>query len=204
MNYYHSIDTVPIWNFSKWQSNEDVRYFLKVEDYEELPEITDKEATQLTSTAIEIYFEANEFELKMSTRNNYVFTLTKRLALVTAEHDIINNILQLLELTGPEPESEKLLNQVGYSIREGKDFYDEIKRIFNQNQNKKVKINELRSELEALTKKTGESESIESIQIALEKHNNRAIDLHTTTLKKWLILKNNLIKDIEKQQLKKK
>nr|MDA3799792.1 hypothetical protein [Kiritimatiellia bacterium] len=92
----------------------------------------------------------------------------------------------------------------GYSIREGKVIGSEQNRIFNQNQNKKVRITEIENELDAITKVTGKEESIESIQIALEKHNNREINLKTTTLKKWIILKNNLIKEIDKQQLKKK
>lgn len=201
MKHYSDIDTIPIWNYNKWLETEDPRYLLILDYYDELPGISDKFSHILTQKAVDIYFEANEIEMKLSTRNSYVFDLTKKLVKIEFEHNIVNNILQLLDLIGPD--DQYLLKDYGYSIREGKEFKEELKRIFNQNQNKKVKIKELKAEIEAINKKTGESESIESVQVALEKHNNREINLRTTTLKKWIILKNNLIKEVEKQQLKK-
>lgn len=201
MKHYSDIDTIPIWNYNKWLETEDPRYFLILDYYDQLPDISDKFSHKLTEKAMDIYFEANELEMKLSNRNSYIFDLTKKLVRIEFEHNIINNILQLLDLTGQE--NAHLLKDYGYSIREGKEFTDELKRIFNQNQNKKVKIKELKAEIEAMNKQDGETQSIESIQVAIEKHNNREINLRTTTLKKWIILKNNLIKDIEKQQLKK-
>lgn len=201
MKYYSDIDTIPIWNYNKWLQTENPRYFLILDYYDQLPDISDKLSHALTQKAVDIYFEANELEMKLSKRNSYVFDLTKKLVKIEFEHNIVNNILQLLDLTGPE--NAHFLKDYGYSIRDGKEFKEELKRIFNQNQNKKVKIKELKAEIEAINNKAGESDSIESVQVAIEKHNNREINLRTTTLKKWIILKNNLIKDIEKQQLKK-
>lgn len=201
MKYYSDIDTIPIWNYNKWLQTENPRYFLILDYYDQLPDISDKLSHALTQKAVDIYFEANELEMKLSKRNSYVFDLTKKLVKIEFEHNIVNNILQLLDLTGPE--NVHFLKDYGYSIRDGKEFKEELKRIFNQNQNKKVKIKELKAEIEAINNKAGESDSIESVQVAIEKHNNREINLRTTTLKKWIILKNNLIKDIEKQQLKK-
>jgi hypothetical protein len=204
MKHYKTIDTIPIWNFDKWRKTDDGRYILKLEGDEELPDISDKQSHELTVAAMEIYFEANELEVTMSSRNTYVFDMTRKLAVLQSNYDITKSILKLLELTGRDAEAEALLKNSGYSIREGKVIGSEQNRIFNQNQNKKVRITEIENELDAITKVTGKEESIESIQISLEKYNNREINLKTTSLKKWIILKNNLIKEIEKQQLKKK
>jgi DNA repair ATPase RecN len=203
MKYYKSIDTIPVWNYDKWLQTEDPRFLLKLPDYEELPEISDKIKTELHAAATEIHYQASEFELEKSKRNNIIFDLTKRLTNLECDYNLTNNILQLLELSGRDKQTEQLLQNAGYTLRDGKDFESELKRIYNQNQNKKSKINELRGELDAMTKNTGDPQSIESIQIALERHNNMSIDLHSTTLKKWIILKNDLMKEIERQQMKK-
>lgn len=203
MKHYKSIDTIPIWNYDKWLQTDDPRFLLKLSDYEDLPEVSTEYKSELQNAATEIHYQASEFELKKSKRNNIIFDLTKRLTNLECDYNLTNNILQLLELSGRDNQVEQLLQNAGYTIRDGKDFESELKRIYNQNQNKKSKINELRGELEAMTKNTGESQSIESIQIALERHNNMSIDLHSTTLKKWIILKNDLMKEIERQQMKK-
>jgi len=38
MRYYKTIDTIPIWNLEKINETLDIRYLLKLDDYDELPE----------------------------------------------------------------------------------------------------------------------------------------------------------------------
>ena len=203
MKFYRSIDTLPIWNYDKWLNSEDARYLLKVEDYDQLPEVNKKTLSEIENTAIDIYYQASEFELGTSKRNELIFNLTKKLTNLEFQYNHVNNLITLLSLAGPEPGILKLLSDAGYSIREGKDFEPELKRIFNQNKNKVAKINEVKAELESMTREgSGKTQSIEDVQVSIERHNNRDIDLRKTTVKKWLILKNNLYREIEKQQLK--
>jgi len=205
MKFYRSIDTLPIWNYDKWLNSDDARYLLKIDDYDQLPEVNKKTLSEIDNTAIDIYYQASEFELETSKRNELIFNLTKKLTNLEFQYNHVNNLITLLSLAGPEPEILKLLSDAGYSIREGKDFEPELKRIFNQNKNKVAKINEVKAELESMTREgSGKTQSIEDVQVAIERHNNRDIDLRKTTVKKWLILKNNLYKEIEKQQLKAK
>jgi len=205
MKFYRSIDTLPIWNYDKWLNSEDARYLLKVEDYDQLPEVNKKTLSEIENTAIDIYYQASEFELGTSKRNELIFNLTKKFTNLEFQYNHVNNLITLLSLAGPEPEILKLLSDAGYSIREGKDFEPELKRIFNQNKNKVAKINEVKAELESMTREgSGKTQIIEDVQVAIERHNNRDIDMRKTTVKKWLILKNNLYREIEKQQLKAK
>src|SRR6056297_546611 len=205
MKFYRSIDTLPIWNYDKWLNSDDARYLLKIEDYDQLPEVNKKTLSDIENTAIDIYYQASEFELGTSKRNELIFNLTKKLTNLEFQYNHVNNLITLLSLAGPEPEIFKLLSDAGYSIREGKDFEPELKRIFNQKKNKVAKINEVKAELESMTREgSGKTQSIEDVQVAIERHNNRDIDLRKTTVKKWLILKNNLYREIEKQQLKAK
>lgn len=47
MKYYNTIDTLPIFNFSKINETEDLRYLVIQSDYFELPKITEKETEEL-------------------------------------------------------------------------------------------------------------------------------------------------------------
>ena len=47
MKYYNTIDTLPIFNYSKISEFEDLRYLIIQPDYFELPKITEKETAEL-------------------------------------------------------------------------------------------------------------------------------------------------------------
>jgi hypothetical protein len=47
MKYYNTIDTLPIFNFSKINETEDLRYLVIQSDYFELPKITEKDSKEL-------------------------------------------------------------------------------------------------------------------------------------------------------------
>ena len=120
-----------------------------------------------------------------------------------AEQNQVNNIIKFLSVFGRNKDMECRLNALGYTIRAGKDFEEELKRIFNQNKNKSIKINELKAEINAIAGiNAGDKTPIEQIQIAVEKYNKRDIDLKNISIRKWITLKNDLAVAAERQHSK--
>ena len=202
IRYFKTIDTVPAWNYFKAKEQQDTRFLLKLEDYEDLPEVNALEQKILDDTFEQLTIDIADFELKLSRKTFNLFQLTLRAAKLEAEMEQVNNILRLLHISGHDNENEKLLKKYGYSIRSNKSFEDELKRIFNQNKNKNIRIKELHAEIDAIAGKTTDETPIERVQIAIEKYNNRDIDIRSISLKKWLTLKNDLAIAIERQQAK--
>lgn len=60
MRYYNSRDTVILWNYEKFQKENDIRYLLILDDYNDLPEINDKNLEKLTQASKNIIYQAED------------------------------------------------------------------------------------------------------------------------------------------------
>lgn len=200
---YKTIDTCPAWNYYKAAENGDNRFLLELNNYDELPDVDARTLMELGLAFDKLSLDIADFELRLSRRSYNLFQLTLRATKLEAEQNQVNNIIKFLSVFGRNKDMECRLNALGYTIRAGKDFEEELKRIFNQNKNKSIKINELKAEINAIAGiNAGDKTPIEQIQIAVEKYNKRDIDLKNISIRKWITLKNDLAVAAERQHSK--
>jgi hypothetical protein len=202
--HWLSIDFIPAWNFLTAKQSGDVRYLIKNIDYERLPEILEIQRKTLENVFTFLDYQVAQFSIDTSRRNQIIFDLNKKIASMEADYNQVKNIVEYLLLAGPDEEFYPALKEGGFVIDMNLPFWNELERIKASNENKRIKINEQKAELKALTGSNTESNTneTEEVLIALEKHNKKDIDLKAITMRKWLTLKNDLSKAIEKQQLK--
>ena len=201
---WRTIDFIPAWNYLQFDSTDDIRFLLKGLDYENMPELFEVQRLRLEIVGDSLRFAAAQFELENNRRNQIVFDLKKRISLMEAEYDEVLNICNYMKVAGYDPEFDATLQLYKYQIFPERDLKAQLTRIEASNENRKIKINEQLAEYAAMTKQSGkEPNSLESVQIMIERNNKLEIDLKKITMKKWLTLKQQYIKEIETANNKK-
>jgi hypothetical protein len=84
MKKYNSIDTLPIFNFSKVSEEKDLRYLLVLEDYFELPKVSDKEYKDLFDVWERINDDIIDFN-GVSDEYKSIMRMRKSIALLKVE-----------------------------------------------------------------------------------------------------------------------
>lgn len=176
-NYYRSIDFLPLFNFFKTIESEDLRYLLKIDDYELMPEVDLKE---LGEAWININ---NEYEQTEDSNSTIIqFTTAKSIHNMELEYLMLWNIYNLMSIAPDHEETKEVLNYANLNMT--------VKQI-----EKKLKALKNRISLKRIDIKKDESiVKPDYFQIIdkIEDVKGRAIDLNKTTVRQYIAIKKNL------------
>ena len=203
MNYYKTIEFCPAINFLKHDDTGDVRFLLKDIDFERLPNISQELTGELREVGKEMAIECVNVELSEVGKNQVIYSTKKSIAEKQIAYHQVINICNYINTFGIDEFSKQELARYGYSIVDNCDIYERRRQIIASNENKRLFIAEEETELKTVAGE-GEKTNYQKIALLIEKHLNRDIDLHKISMQKFILLKIDTIKAIEKWQQNKK
>src|SRR6056297_3173200 len=170
--YYTTIDFLPLFNFFKILETNDLRYLLKLKDYETLPNIhfeLNKEWNDIQS----------QYEQADNSNNSIItFTQSKSLQKLHNEYLVLWNLNNLLLIAPEHEKTKEMLNYVG---------------IKSNKVEKKLKV--LRNKIEIKNKdfeKPHKKIDFMKIIDEIEDIKGREIDIYKTTVRKYIAIKQNI------------
>ena len=204
MNYYKTIEFCPAINFLKYSELGAVNYLLKDVDFENLPDIDEKLCNELVKVGREMEMAVVDLELSEVGKNQVIYSTKKSIAEKQIAYHQVINICNYINTFGVDDFSNNELRRYGYQIPCGcEDVPGHIRKIIANNENKRLFIAEEETELKTVAGE-GEKTNYQKLALLIEKHLNRDIDLHKISMQKFIFLKIDTIKAIEKWQQNKK
>ena len=203
MNYYRTIEFCPAINFLKYSQVGTVQYLLKGVDFENLPDIDEKLYDELIAVGREMEMAVVDLELSEVGKNQVIYSTKKSIAEKQIAYHQVINICNYINAFGVDDFSKQELKLYGYNIADGCDIYERLRQIIASNENKRLFIAEEETELKTVAGE-GEKTNYQKVALLIEKHLNRDIDLHKISMQKFILLKIDTIKAIEKWQQNKK
>ena len=203
MNYYKTIEFCPAINFLKYDDTGDVRFLLKDIDFERLPDIAQELTGELVEVGKDMAIECVNVELSEVGKNQVIYSTKKSIAEKQIAYHQVINICNYINTFGVDDFSKQELKLYGYKIADGCDIYERLRQIIASNENKRLFIAEEETELKTVAG-DGEKTNYQKIALLIEKHLNRDIDLHKISMQKFILLKIDTIKAIEKWHQNKK
>ena len=203
MNYYKTIEFCPAINFLKHDDTGDVRFLLKDIDFERLPNISQELTGELREVGKEMAIECVNVELSEVGKNQVIYSTKKSIAEKQIAYHQVINICNYINTFGIDEFSKQELARYGYSIVDNCDIYERLRQIIASNENKRLFIAEEETELKTVAGE-GEKTNYQKIALLVEKHLSRDIDLHKISMQKFILLKIDTIKAIEKWHQNKK
>ena len=203
MNYYKTIEFCPAINFLKYSEFGTVQYLLKDVDFENLPDIDEKLCNELVKVGREMEMAVVDLELSEVGKNQVIYSTKKSIAEKQIAYHQVINICNYINTFGVDDFSKEQIKLYGYNIADGCDIYERIRQIIASNENKRLFIAEEETELKTVAGE-GEKTNYQKLALLIEKHLNRDIDLHKISMQKFIFLKIDTIKAIEKWQQNKK
>ena len=203
MTYYKSIEFCPAINFLKYDDTGDVRFLLKDIDFERLPNIAHELTGELGEVGKEMAIACVNVELSEVGKNQVIYSTKKSIAEKQIAYHQVINICNYINTFGVDEFSKEQINLYGYSIADNCDIYERLRQIIASNENKRLFIAEEETELKTVAGE-GEKTNYQKVALLIEKHLNRDIDLHKISMQKFILLKIDTIKAIEKWQQNKK
>ena len=203
MNYYKSIEFCPAINFLKYDDTGDVRFLLKDIDFERLPNISQELTGELREVGKEMAIECVNVELSEVGKNQVIYSTKKSIAEKQIAYHQVINICNYINTFGVDDFSKQELKRYGYNIADDCDTYARLRQIIATNENKRLFIAEEEAELKTVAGEGGKTE-YQKVALLIEKHLNRDIDLHKISMQKFILLKIDTIKAIEKWHQNKK
>ena len=199
MTYYKSIEFCPAINFLKYDDTGDVRFLLKDIDFERLPDIAHELTGELGEVGKEMAIECVNVELSEVGKNQVIYSTKKSIAEKQIAYHQVINICNYINTFGVDEFSKEWLKQYGYNIADDCDISERLRQIIATNENKRLFIAEEETELKTVAGE-GEKTNYQKVALLIEKHLNRDIDLHKISMQKFILLKIDTIKAIEKWQ----
>ena len=203
MNYYKTIEFCPAINFLKYSQVGTVQYLLKDIDFENLPDIDEKFYDELVAVGRDMEMAVVDLELSEVGKNQVIYSTKKSIAEKQITYHQVINICNYINTFGVDDFSKEQLNLYGYNIADDCDIYERLRQIIASNENKRLFIAEEETELKTVAGEGGKTE-YQKVALLIEKHLNRDIDLHKISMQKFILLKIDTIKAIEKWQQNKK
>ena len=203
MNYYKTIEFCPAINFLKYSEFGTVQYLLKDIDFENLPDIDEKLCNELVKVGREMEMAVVDLELSEVGKNQVIYSTKKSIAEKQIAYHQVINICNYINTFGVDDFSKGELKRYGYNIADDCDIYERLRQIIASNENKRLFIAEEETELKTVAGE-GEKTNYQKIALLIEKHLNRDIDLHKISMQKFILLKIDTIKAIEKWHQNKK
>ena len=204
MNYYRTIEFCPAINFLKYSQVGTVQYLLKGVDFENLPDIDEKLYDELIAVGRDMEMAVVDLELSEVGKNQVIYSTKKSIAEKQIAYHQVINICNYINTFGVDDFSNNELRRYGYQIPCGcEDVPSVLRKIIASNENKRLFIAEEETELKTVAGEGAKTE-YQKIALLVEKHLNRDIDLHKISMQKFMLLKIDTIKAIEKWQQNKK
>ena len=185
-NYYKIIDTG------------DLRYLLRLDNYEHLPDV---DVSELSGVWVELQYTITDLHNELSRKNQIIFDKQKQIAMLQYKLFRIQSLLLLLRLDKNE-DSISELAELGYSINPKQDFSKELDRIGRVSRGINTKFSIIQGELNDLTKQ-GKKVDIVAVKQSIEEYYNMStpIDMHAYTMKECLHKQYGAINKTAKKQL---
>ena len=203
MNYYKTIEFCPAINFLKYSQVGTVQYLLKGVDFENLPDVDEKLYDELIAVGRDMEMAVVDLELSEVGKNQVIYSTNKSIAEKQIAYHQVINICNYINTFGVDDFSKEQLNLYGYNIADDCDIYERLRQIIASNENKRLFIAEEETELKTVAGE-GEKTNYQKIALLVEKHLSRDIDLHKISMQKFILLKIDTIKAIEKWHQNKK
>jgi len=185
IDFYKSLDFIFVWNYYKAEETGDLRYLLKLDDYECLPEYNTDELEDVWD---DLRTQANQMAIDKDKESEFRFNKVKLIAEQSNDYEIIQLTIVLLALD----KDEKYINQLvkyGYRIDEKKDYYKELERIKKQSQIRRTKISVLENDLKILNKSSNSKLTAWDEIEAVGSYLKQDIDVHKMNMSMYLIKK---------------
>ena len=203
MTYYKSIEFCPAINFLKYDDTGDVRFLLREIDFDRLPNIAQQLTGELVEVGKEMAIECVNVELSEVGKNQVIYSTKKSIAEKQIAYHQVINICNYINTFGVDDFSKEQIKLYGYNIADDCNIYERLRQIIASNENKRLFIADEEAELKTVAGE-GEKTNYQKIALLIEKHLNRDIDLHKISMQKFILLKIDTIKAIEKWQQNKK
>ena len=203
MNYYRTIEFCPAINFLKYSQVGTVQYLLKGVDFENLPDIDEKLYDELIAVGRDMEMAVVDLELSEVGKNQVIYSTKKSIAEKQIAYHQVINICNYINTFGVDDFSKEQIKLYGYNIADDCNIYERLRQIIASNENKRLFIAEEETELKTVAGESGKT-NYQKIALLIEKHLNRDIDLHKISMQKFILLKIDTIKAIEKWQQNKK
>lgn len=195
IKHFKTLDYLPMFNYYKTEETKDLRYLLKIEDYEELPEV---EVDYLNEVWNDLVLEVQDITIKLNRKSEDIFNKASLIDQKTSDYTLIQNLIKFLWHV-KEDRHIKTLEELGYKINTKRDWHQELIRIQKRSQILLPKIEELKDELKSISNVSGNSNIYSEVE-AIESHLNRDIDMHKTVMSKWLSMKFKVLKQVNKKK----
>lgn len=190
MNYYKSIDTLPIWNYSKIVEKDDLRFLIRSEEYD-FDYTPTKEEEFIWDQISKQYIEATSHR----TENKRYSMLLRNVLELTIKRDVIENLCFILNIDITNEKALELLSNMGYKVKDKKDIDAVLKRSKNLN----TQIREKQLEIEREFGKQPLNTSFEAVVDKISDAKHRELDPKKISVKSWIAIEDNYIEQIKKQ-----
>lgn len=178
--HYKSIDFCPCWNYGMVLETGDIRYILKLEDYEDLP--LDINAEELAKAWQSIN---NEFGQAHNDNSHVIYTV-KYQSFVNLQWELFK-LEMLRDLNKVAPNSKETKEAFKYCKVSPSSVHKKIAQV-------EVKLQLKKKELEEEQEETGQKVDFFTIIDDISNIKGYPINPHTTTLRQFLTIKNNIKK----------
>jgi len=201
INHFKSLEFLPMFNYYKVEELGDLRYLLKLGDYEDLPETNTDHLVELWN---DLQLDVQEENIRLHRKSQIIADKAQQIRVKTGTYKLIQDLISFLWMVD-DPEHRATLETLGYKINDKKDYHEELNRIKKRSQIKITEIGILQDELKHLTEVTGGgskhnlASEIEFVEAVL--YEGRAsIDMNTLQMNRWLIKKFKAIKANESRK----
>lgn len=153
IKFYTSIKNIPIFNFFETYENQDIRYILKLDSYDELPSISDKLSSQLTGIFEDI---SNDYSELLNIRADKFVENNQKIMRLSLKKNRINYIVSILrykyfpDIKVDHGYLENELKNYGYQLNYSNEleFYEELNKIGGKTKGIDFNIKSIEQELE--------------------------------------------------------
>lgn len=190
---YRSIHYLPVDNFVAISRTSDLRYLLKIEDYEYLPEIPEDESLELQSIWEQI--EEEYYKEDAQRRVQAEVTQGKSLLELQTKYVLLNTLLFAVEYN---PSYVKDIEELGFKISPERSLKEEVERISKESGQILTRIRIKQKEYER-TQQRDKGIEFEELLDIIEKYKGHQVDTSKITVKKWIAIKNNFLKHIKEE-----
>lgn len=187
---YRSLDSIKVFNYYKCEETGDLRYLLKLEDYDVLPDVN---VDGLDVIWDELKNEVQQIGIDKSKRNQNVFDKQKKIHVASNDYRIVQQILYVLHYKKDDEFINILSDKYNYRINPNKDYHEELKRISKRSKIMLTQAKIWEHELSEMTKEPDNKitvwEEIESIGT----HEKNDIDIYKMTMRIYLTKKYRIL-----------
>lgn len=174
----------------------DLRYLLKLDDYEVLPDI---DTGYLQPVFDDLQDQVRQIGLDKDRKTQVIFDMSKKIETTNVDYLIIQQMLYVLSYSDNK-EVEDELSKYGYTIDPNKDRAKELKRISKRSKLLLSRISIWKQELQDITKAPDSKLTIWDEIESISKHDKIDIDIYKMSMHIYLIKKHRILRETAKSK----